>query len=223
MAMVRIINDHGTTLIDADVPPLALRQTNTITATGWSTPMISLSGLTSPVFAIRPMASQGAYMSTVYGSGGSRNVIVGIEANTPDTPSPADSSVRLYTFDRVTDSGANWGMKVWNAQGQLVFDALRKFGRIVGELNGNGTWTGTAGRTYAAVISSRRDTEEIRDSLSQGWKSLSFWRTGVSVANHVVTIRDVLISRVELQTSTPVGITKQFGSPSALILDVTGY
>ena len=216
--MVRIINDHGTMLIDADVPPLALRQRATLTANPLNNtyPAYDLPNAVSPVFAVR--STSGVYLHESPWVGSARSARFKSEYNS------GAATVVVYAFDRVTDSGANWGMKLWNAQGQLIFDALRKFGRIVGELNSYGTWTGTAGRTYAAVVTGHRSMEEVVMSpLGGAYRYIRVWNTGVVMSGASVTLRDVLANQLEVPSGAPVGITKQFGAPSALILDVTGY
>lgn len=143
------------------------------------------------------------------------------------------ATYQWWRFGAPTSSGS-YGMQLSNSAGQLVFDALRQYARVVSTVDGpiygqpNVVVPVPAGRTYA-VITSKRSVYFEREVRSAG---ANLWEYRVRARQ---TIAVVSSSSVTLQWTAPAW--GQWSNPTAfvpperspdyqsrfLILDVTGY
>jgi len=215
MARMRVINDASTVLIDDENPALALRTSASLTASGQVVPPIDLPNASMPVLALR--SATGVVVVASSWTGSTRRFSCLIDWSSPN------QSITAYLFDRPLDSGANYGLKMWNASGQLVFDAMQRYGRVVEIRTTNSSFTGPAGRIYAGVIMQYRYREVIEESMIVGRRILSVYQTGVSTSNNSLTVRDVLVSRIEYPSTEALGVRIEYGTPRVMVMDVTGY
>ena len=96
----------------------------------------------------------------------------------PSTGVNAFRGSQWFNFDAPAGA-SSFGMQVFDSSGNVVFDALEKYARVVDVIAGpaygdpNVTATYQSGRTYAAVVSKRsaRHEREVRDDPDSppGW------------------------------------------------------
>lgn len=210
----RILNDHNTILIDDSNPSLALRQKQTI-ATNARVASFSYSGAETPTIALR--SSSPCYLRNIDISGSNRVFHAMI------TQDAFQADVTGYIYDRPVDSGAAWGFKLRDAQGRITFDALGKYGRVATVMNGAGSWTGTAGRDYATTILSFRFRDEILVSSTPGYRHRRVSRTMAWVNGSTVHVGLQILSDIHYPSSEAPIVFWDYGTPSVLVTDVTGY
>lgn len=125
-----VLPDGQTIQIDENYKNLELRGKYQLTATNLisvgspNTYDVSLSvaGVTNPIIAIH---CPGVYVALISTSQSGSNVTYRFAAlsNT--------SSFTVYVFDNPTLSASNFGMQVFDANGQLVFDANKRYLRVL--------------------------------------------------------------------------------------------
>lgn len=150
------------------------------------------------------------------------------------TQTPA--AVNWYVFDKPPAAPTSgYGLVVWDASGNVVFDSTRKAMRVVGVLTSPSiagysasasfptpaTFTGVSGRAYACVYAGSR--YRLHQCLNGG-----FWRTayvidGFSVNGTAVVAGDAL-PFYNISGSGAYSVTYySTAAQNNLVLDVTGY
>lgn len=106
---------------------------------------------------------------------------------------PVGTQVPYYIFDVPPAPGAHgFGVQVWNAAGQLIFDASMGPMRVVGFFqNATGTpiFTGTAGRSYAVA----HDIRGFRSAKVEGFNVRAVFTraTGNVVDQNLIIVQDL--------------------------------
>ncbi|HYG07642.1 MAG TPA: hypothetical protein VD865_14720 [Stenotrophomonas sp.] len=130
---------------------------------------------------------------------------------------PLGTVIDYYVFDVLgTDEGSNFGIKVWNAAGQLQFDAGKKPMRVVDYFadQETGPRTYPSGRTYAVALAGGGGSNSLSGGGGAGYVILT---SGAVVAGNVVqaTFFQIL--------GGSGGGTNMRQTFFALVLDVTNY
>lgn len=136
-------------------------------------------------------------------------------------------NVDVYVFGKILSSMATFGMQVFNTAGDIVFDAGQKPLAMVGFPVGEGNFTYTAGRSYAAiclnqyleVVSTGHDFGGThREKITLG--VISRITNGINISN-VLMYDDSEVNdpgTASLDSSVPA-----FGTNRHIIIDVTHY
>lgn len=214
---IEVTNDHGTVLIDDSYSNLAVRHQGTLSA-GAGLRTVSVPGLDQPVPAVR---------STAYAATASR------QGSTGYIWSAGGAQVHWYVFDTPTSSG-DYGLQVFNAAGQLTFDAYRKYARVRSVQSGVGSQTYDSGRLYAVATLSpaRRRRVETRPDPTPGSQLVfvDLFDEQVCARVNGATVQtawQTIIAAPGLSPQDP-GTVPQGWSDNAAnaqfaIIDVTGY
>lgn len=216
-AGIYILNDHGTILIDDTYSNLAVRHQGTLSA-GAGLRTVSVPGLNDPVPAIR---------STAYAATASR------QGSTGYIWSAGGAQVHWYVFDVPIGAG-NHGLQVFNAAGQLTFDAYQKYARVRAVQSGVGSQTYDSGRLYAVATLSpaRRRRVETRPDPAPG-SNLVFvdlFDEQVCARVNGATVQtnwQTIIAAPGLLPQDPGTVPSGWSDDAAIaqfaIIDVTGY
>jgi len=138
---IRIINDAGTTLIDETYSNLCLHTKGSLTLNAVAGTIHNVAGTWGDT-AVVAVRSSGKVFATI--QAGSITII-----------GAASAVVTYYVFDVPTAPYSTYGLLIYNAAGDVVFDALKKYARVAAIQTGTtaAAWDGTvaypAGRTYA--------------------------------------------------------------------------
>jgi hypothetical protein len=149
-AGIQILNDFGTVQIDDTSPVLALREKVSVpmALTGVSNyyfGSISLSNYINPMVAVR--CDQLCYLQSVNFS--TNPATVHFRTNVPAT-------VTAYCFDRIGALSGGLGFAVWNAAGQIMFEAASKPAIVVATGANTMNVAVPAGRQHAVCMHSLR-------------------------------------------------------------------
>lgn len=130
---------------------------------------------------------------------------------------PIGTAIEYYVFDTLhNEEASNYGLKVWNASGTLIFDAARKPMRVIDYLLtiNAGTSTYPEGRVYAVAISGGSGQQSFSGGGGAGYVLLV---GGGTVVNNSVTI-----SRFQIigGSGSSFNQSNQF---FAMVIDVTNY
>lgn len=215
---IRIVNDHGTVLIDENYRNLAVRQQGVVnTSTTSSTTAVAItSGIDAPMIAIAP-SNRPAYVASISPTAMQFRIGSSVKGS---------STMDYYLFDVPLPSGGTTGLKIYAANGLLCFDSNLKYARVVEIFGGAavvdwaGTRTFTAGRKYAVVqLKSaliRSSEKEDRGIYTNTWQ-----QSMVQVVGNVVTT-SMRVSGERTGDRTPVSPVNNTAASFAVI-DVTGY
>ena len=126
-AGIEIINDHGSVLIDDTDFNLALRSKGSATFPNSGAPptnfaTVTLSSLTSPIFAYYPIVQDAP--SGIRSHLDSFNA--GVVTMRISAPEAGPCTFEWFCFDRPIESAETFGLKVFNAAGELTFDSNLK-------------------------------------------------------------------------------------------------
>lgn len=154
---LKIINTHGTILIDDTSPCLQLRGKYTLNVRSGAAPgidSINIPNVVSPLFALRPKTiNKRVYLSTISATGTPTTKLLQVRQTSGvgwDESSSVD--VDIYHFDKPVAPASTSGIHVYDAAGNCMFDAMGKTAVVVGVANTSGvatTITPPSGRVYA--------------------------------------------------------------------------
>lgn len=167
------------------------------------------------------------------------NVSAANQQNVPNAISKLNNTnnyVDIYLFGRPTDNTPNIGMKVWNGNGKLVFDANHRYMKpysIYSEdtaytpvaggsrpFNNNKTISLPSGRKFAVYPLSRIYYIDAQ-YISNGWET--FWMADIyssacAIDGTTLYLTSGLVDKVEDESVNSLGVCRhQYG-----IVDVTG-
>lgn len=219
-AGLQVYGSHGVFQIDGTFKNLALRAKYSVvttaalgsvgvTANQSKTDIFSHTGITNPVVAVR-CTTQGA---TLYWLSGSQFQIACNGA--------VGTAIDIYVFgDPIPSVGGKY-LQVYNASGELVFDAGQKYMRVVGIATPNSlaySQSFPAGRIYAAVVTAgySRDYETAGPGI---WYKYEL-RFGVSISGTTVMGNGIALSAETVMVS---GTDVPFNTALVLTIDVTDY
>lgn len=215
-AGVSITNDFGTILIDTVSPALALKQKMIVATNNQTVPDFSVTNAQTTVCAI--YSPSYINMQFVSWSGTTKThgtaIVFGASGSV---------SVEFYAFDKPTDSGSLYGLRLYDEAGNLTFDAVHKYARVVGELTGNGTFAGDSGRKYAGVILGSHYKDEIIDTGIPGQRRRDVRKTHIRSVNNQLIVADQLVSSITYSSNEAPYVFAEYGAPHVLVVDVSGY
>lgn len=215
---LKIINNSGTVLIDSVSPAVALSSKQVVQSNNLTVPTISVANSTFPIMAIN--CTTGWTVGYSDWSGTTRRYYPHMVFNTSGA-----RTVSAYVFDKpVVGPGSTSGLKVYDAAGNLTFDAMQKTGRVVGVLNGNGTFVGSAGRVYAGIITGNYYKDEIIvDPNDASYRYRNVYGTFMRNSGNNVVLETALISSIRYPSPQLPEVVAESGAGKGLVLDVTGY
>lgn len=165
-------NPSGALQIDGTFQNLELRQVGSttcdqyISGTNYWYREISLTTGGRPMLAIKDTGGASAFVLSGGVSGG--HVTYRICRGSP-------GSVEWMLFDVPTPSGANFGLQVFNQDGALVFDALKKYARVLDVVAGSNMSTEAPihrsypGKSIAVVQGARASDQRGIDREGMGY------------------------------------------------------
>src|SRR5690606_30472271 len=210
---LRVINDFGTVLIDTVSPALALRKKSTLVSSNLTVPIFTVENADSPVVVVySPTFIRAPYIDwvsstkryhtgLVYGSFGSVNI-------------------DFFAFDKLVASGNTYGLKLYDAAGNLTFDSSLKHARVVADLTANGTFNGTSGRKYAGVIVGSYYKDEIIDPGIPGQRQRDVYATHIRSTGSQLIVGSELISSITYPSGDSPTVIAERGAPRVLVVDV---
>jgi hypothetical protein len=151
---MQVFNDAGSLQIDETYSNLFLHQRGTVATTNALLFGISIVDFTIPNCRYMPVLFVNCNVSA-------KVAVLSMSGTTANCRASAFGSVgtqlTYYAFDRAPNVAvANYGLQVFDAAGNITFDALRSPMRIVGSFSapGNSGSSGTyaSGRTYAVAV-----------------------------------------------------------------------
>lgn len=210
---LQVINDYGTVQIDENYRNLFLRTSGT-----GGVPSASGS-MTSPLLAM-----QSAGLSCGFGLTDGNGIVY--QTNSA-------GSFKWWIWDVIANSSGNYGFQVFNASGQMVFDALQKPMRIVGHHLftaetqwSNQSFTYPAGREYAVIIGTQ-PVWYIRSregSSREGYEIRKWTREGAAKVNgNVITLGWITRSDETFIDDNPTQIKSKRENMHIIVVDVTNY
>lgn len=223
-------------VLQGTTPLLSLTNYNVVyTGTAASTPVIAIyvaAAARASVMSVSRAGNTWTWNIDVHytpgtGTGGFDN------SNGTSVAQPS-ATVDYYVFDKLAAAASSgWGIAVYDASGQPVYDHLQKPMRIAGVLTTSSqvgrtstsffnptVWTGSAGRKYALVFGGARSRYHI---YLAGQYVQAYCVDAVYMSGANVTVGDMMMyfsiqgsgtTRCDLYNPQPT---------SNLILDVTGY
>lgn len=223
----QVINDAGTILIDENYKNISMKDKRTVTIGAAGAPQLfganqfTVASCVSPVVFIQ-CSTGGCFVSGVTVSGGTATITV---------RGPAGVSVTVFTFDEPTVG--SFGLQVYNASGQVVFDSSNKYARVVDVVSGTTAQivkTYTSGRTYA-VAYLKKGSRQQRQFTSSGCGAgsarnwLSRYSSTVKVAANVVTFDwEMYYDWGAYDVCEPRSYNSYTDTSfTAVVIDVTGY
>lgn len=232
-AGLQVINDSGTIQIDSTWANYALIQRVTVTSTArppWSGPDLTRgavhAGSQSGDLVFVQCASEFCLSGPNYRNG-VREFTVGVFA--------LGIPITFYVFRKQPPTASNYGMQVFDAGGELLFDAVSKFSKIKLTLATQGnnlananTYNITPGRNYAIMMPSFTGQLVIRDTPSgnMGFRYLSvngpkfICQTGAVRTTGYSIFAETIIPLPRPESGTTV--SNYAGGP-IIIADVTGF
>lgn len=161
------------------------------------------------------------------------------QQNIPNAVAKLNNSsnyVDVYIFGRPKDNTPSIGLKVWDANGRLVFDANHKYMKPVKTIadsnnytppngskpfNNNRTEIFDVGKTYAVFPLNRMFTIDAQ-YLSDGWET--YWMADIyssscAVQDNTLYLTSGLVDKVEDVAVTTIGVCRHHYA----VIDVTGY
>ncbi len=178
------VTDFGNDLIDETFKSLALISKGTLTTDTahplGSSKIFSFIG-THPLLALQDSTPFGIHQQGLSGSNWQVEVW---------STGAIGTVINWFLFDDVPAvAPSGYGLAVWNAGGDLVFDSNKKYLRIEDFVHAVGTYTLTAGRSYAAIFANGK--ERIISVSDHG--SGAGWNTnwdlyGADIDSNVVTV-----------------------------------
>ena len=222
-AGLQIYNDFGTILI-ADTNPNYTYKSKGSAATNASSQLVlTVTDGVQPVIAFRSTAPVMLKRSARSGT----TFTFTIFSETPGV------TVDYWIFDVKGTPSTGYGLQVFNAAGQLMFDSSSKIALVAGDGNYPGTATVNtvlpAGRTYAAVAVAAGNGREGRDTFVGGMYEWDFrvWAPWLSYSGTTFTYKTSVsawaYSSTEPNAMPPAIKNLYFTGAHVLYLDVTGY
>lgn len=233
-AGIKIINDSGTILIDDTFPTLVVRAKGVATIGGDGSVNIgSPLGAGVPLtIALRCSSVVGVkYFPYIEGYSGGHYLF----------GSPG-ATVEWWAFDVPVNPVANYGLIVRNSAGQLMFDALSQFLRVVDVRSSpirNGGWVGSYGydssRTWAVMpLVTAFDSAMTFTRAGAGGPDMYFQREDVNVAGGAVLGGTVVLGMTSPTVRrqygpfvgagpVPTAYTVSTNNAAMAIVDVTRY
>jgi len=211
--------DGGVFQIDGTYRNLFLRYKTTLTTTsafgggmftGSLTSVANYGSVANAVIAVR--CSYGA--TVYYNSPSTHDFQIAVQG-------PIGTTVDVYVFGEPAAAGASYGLQVWNDSGQLVFDALQKPMRVVGQLvtpTLGSTISTPSGRTCACVIHGGFYAD-VQNAGPGTW-AYYVLRFGARISGTTVTMVGVCLQYTV--TSSP-GTETSPNNSCLLAVDVTDY
>ncbi|HIE5095999.1 hypothetical protein WG628_18695 [Stenotrophomonas maltophilia] len=221
---IKILNDYGTILIDDFAPTLCVlaQGTSTIGADG----MVNV-GNHGGAVAVRSTSIVGVqYFGAIDGYGAGHYVF-----------GPPGASVQWWAYAQPQGTASNFGLKIWNDGGQLMFDAGKKAARTSALRVGNSLpeWTGAIGLdgSRAWAIMAMVPAFESRMSFQRrGGPDEYLQHEDYSIAGGAVNGGTVNFAMTQSRRRTygpyygtrpPAGYTVTSNRATLAVLDVTGY
>lgn len=222
-AGIIVYNDNNIIQIDSDYKNLCLRSKVTVTCN------VAYSVGATSIYSCAAQNYSGITNLTIALRSTEQVMIFWISATQFSIVSPTNgASVTVYLFGDPPAVSENAGLQIYNSAGGLVFDASRRYMRVVDiivDTNHTGTNVYPAGKTYATVLSGGYWGRAITTGAPLGspthclheWKRLSCKWTSVTM------------DRAGIHTyfeyyNTVVGTLYESRSKGfLLVLDVTGY
>src|SRR5690625_1318431 len=218
-------------IIDDRFRNMSLAKSGNLTTSAWSSEhgtgkgSVSVSG-EDPIIAIRSSTNCALLARTKSGS----TYTFTVASNSPSVTVP------YYIFDTDNSTQSSNGLVIYNEDGKLVFDANRKYMRVVGMINGTIPSSGNlsksipSGITPAIVLATTGRIITIAGGPVQGTNQ---WRINTSTVIGCVRISGnaAYAKRVTVDSSVTVGSgsgsvpTGSFGSMNTAmpIIDVSHY
>lgn len=196
-AGAKFINDWGTIQIDDTHPNYAMKSKGSANSVWYPAPQdVNLATWTVPdgdaLICAIASTTRSIFEYAGHDVGNQRFFYTMVDGGS------SSHLVEWWAFDLPTDTGLPYGMRVWNASGQIMFDSNRPHARVIDgvALNAGNSFSATrtydAGRKYAVV------------------PAAGVW---TAVNGNVVTFSGVKATA----SNKPIHPTQ------ALVLDVTGY
>lgn len=221
---VKIVNSHGTVLIDSANPVLVLR--NKVNAyipadLAGRTITVDMPDCDAPAFAfVCGGLIAVTYMARLIGSAAWR-----LQIRALDQGGAAPRDIVIYHFDKPRIvAGSTSGLKVRDPQGNVTFDALAQNAVVTQTLNGGVSATAPAGRMLAfapmnAYLRVQRVASGIPNQWNENLQGTGFLTTGTTVS---------VSTNITYQTTSYPGIPPAAGdlirgAPGGVVMDVTTY
>ncbi len=137
----------------------------------------------------------------------------------------------VYFFGDTPTPSANYGLQVRNAKGELVFDSLQKYMRVIGyevlpDTTHIGTFTYPLGKVYATIVSGGfwgRTITTGAPSSSPSYFQSEWQRPASSWSSNVLTMNGFSPYFAYLPASAGNIIYESRSQTHIVVVDVTGY
>ncbi len=231
-AGLHIINSHGTVLIDDKSPCLQLRAKYTLSVRSGAVAgidSINVPNVDTPLFALRPrVANKRVYLSMIAATGTATTKLLQVRQTYGvgwDESSSVD--VDIYHFDKPLPPTSNFGLRVFNAAGECMFDAAGKTAVVVGAADTAEipvTVPTASGRVYAYASPApyKRFVMEHEEGVNNNYH---YANVGAILPDGSVWMNPAgnVVYGTEPATGSPDVDMFYYGTPVMLAIDVTSY